>query len=101
MIFNFTRNHQFTTHMKLLDNHIEVVKETKLLGTIITSDLKWNKNTEALIKKANQRMQIIHRIAQYNPKKRRFDKHIHAVHKICVGAVLSSLELLPSTGEYF
>ena len=43
MIFNNSRNYQFTTNLKLKDQSIEVVNEAKLLGTIITSDLKWNR----------------------------------------------------------
>jgi hypothetical protein len=38
-----------------------VIDETKLLGTIITSDLKWVKNTEFLVKKANARMRLLHK----------------------------------------
>ena len=44
MIFNFT-DLQFTTRLYLESNLLEIITETKLLGTIITSDLKWHKNT--------------------------------------------------------
>ena len=37
--------------LKLNGEVIENVKETKLLGTVITSDLKWDKNTETIVKK--------------------------------------------------
>ena len=43
MVFNFTRKHQFTTRLQLKNKNIEMVKETKLLGTIISDDLKWHK----------------------------------------------------------
>ena len=33
------------TDVKIGNESIETVSETKLLGTIITDDLKWNKNT--------------------------------------------------------
>ena len=39
MIFNFTQNHQFTTRLTMDDDKIEVVDNTKLLGTHITNDL--------------------------------------------------------------
>ena len=45
MIFNFSRKYQFITDFTVNDKSIEIVKETKLLGTFITEDLKWNKNT--------------------------------------------------------
>ena len=47
------------------DKKIELVDETKLLGTHITKDLKWNKNTKELIKKGFTRMQILNRAAGF------------------------------------
>ena len=46
MIFNFSKNHEFTTNLKLKHETLEVLNETKLLGTVISSDLKWDKNTD-------------------------------------------------------
>ena len=47
------------------NKNIEVVKETKLLGTYITDDLKWNKNTSEIVKKANKRMPILTKSAAF------------------------------------
>ena len=66
MIFNFADSHRFATGMYLEDNILENVGETKLLGTIVSSDLKWTKNTEMLIKKAYQRMQMLHKLKSFN-----------------------------------
>ena len=66
MIFNFTDNHQFATRLYLEQTLLENVSETKLLGTIVSSDLKWSKNTEMLVKKAYQRMQILHKLKSFN-----------------------------------
>jgi hypothetical protein len=66
MIFNYTNNYQFGTNLKLNDKTIEVLQETKLLGTIITNDLKWTKNTDYLVKKGNARMRILHKISEFN-----------------------------------
>ena len=52
MIFNFARNHQFKTRLTLNDKNIEQVEHTKLLGTIISSDLTWWRNTQFIIKKS-------------------------------------------------
>ena len=52
MVFNYTHNYQFTTRLNLNNEILETVKETKLLGTIITDDLKWGKILNIL-----QRMQ--------------------------------------------
>ena len=40
MIFNFSKNKQFTTRIKLGGEHLDVIEQTKLLGTTLTSDLK-------------------------------------------------------------
>ena len=66
MIFNFTYNYQFSTNIKHNGNDLETIDETKLLGTIITSDLKWHKNTEYLDKKANARLRILHNISEFS-----------------------------------
>ena len=65
MIFNYTQKYQFTTNLKLQNEELEIVKETKLLGVIITDDLKWDKNTQYLIKKAYMRMQILRKTAEF------------------------------------
>ena len=68
MIFNFTRNNQFVTNIQLKGENIDTVEETKLLGTIITSDLKWKRNTEEIVKDANKRMRILHAAAKFTSK---------------------------------
>ena len=39
MFFNFTDNYQFTARLKLNNENLEVVKQAKLLGVVITDDL--------------------------------------------------------------
>ena len=51
MIINFTDKFQFTTRLKLKNENVEVLKSTKLLGTIISDDLKWERNTAIIVKK--------------------------------------------------
>ena len=58
MIFNFTQNYQFTTRVTMDGEPIEIVENTKLLGTHITNDLTWDLNTNHIVKKANARMQL-------------------------------------------
>ena len=60
MIFNYTRNYQFGTRIYLNNTILETITETRLLGSIVSSDLTWHKNSEMLTKKGYQRM-IIHR----------------------------------------
>lgn len=65
MVFNFTRDYQFSTRLKLKGQTVENIKSTKLLGTIISDDLKWNLNTNSIIRKANTSMEILRRVASF------------------------------------
>ena len=65
MLFNFSKSKQFTTRLKLENENIEIVKEAKILGTIISDDLKWKKNTENIVTKANKRMQLLAKSASF------------------------------------
>ena len=56
MVFNFTKKRKFSTCLILNNKNIETVKEIKLLGTLITDDLKWGKNSKFLVKRAYSRM---------------------------------------------
>ena len=73
MILNFSRDHQFTTRLQLNDHNIDIINETRLSGVQVTDDHKWNRHTEILVKKANQRMQILRKASEftYNLKDRR------------------------------
>ena len=84
MIFNFSKDYKFTTNISLENEPIEVVNHTRLLGTILTTDLKWNMNTNELVRKAYARMQILHKIFQYKPKK---DDMTH-IYKIYIRSIL-------------
>ena len=66
MIFNFTENFKFTTRLKLKSENVEVIDNTKLLGTIITNDLKWDLNTKNIVNKANMRMELIRKVAAFD-----------------------------------
>ena len=84
-IFNFSKKHQFSTEIKIKDDIIETINETKLLGTTITSDLSWNKNTSRLIIESNKRMQFLHRA-------KKFTNNIQDLKKIYMLQVRSKLE---------
>ena len=76
IIFNFNRDKQFTSEVKLKQEPLEIVDEVKLLGVVITSDLKWHKNTNYLTKKANKKMRMLHIAAKYTRNKDHL-KHIY------------------------
>ena len=48
---------------------MEIIDETRLLGTIISDDLNLDKNMESLVKRANARMRILHKISEFSAPK--------------------------------
>ena len=65
MIFNFSRNHKFTTRLTVNEKHIEVINSTLLLGTIIQDNVKWDLNTARLVKKGNAHMELLRKVASF------------------------------------
>ena len=65
MIYNFTNNYNFTTRQELNNENLEVVEKAKLLGVIITNDLKWDENTNNLVKRANARLELLRKVASF------------------------------------
>ena len=65
LVFNFSKNNQFSTDVKLGSEVVETVKETKLLGTILTDNLSWNTNTNKIVKETNRRMQMLHKASKF------------------------------------
>ena len=58
---------QFTTRLSINEKPIDVISSTRLLGTIIQDNLKWDNNTKELVRKANARMELLRRVANFNP----------------------------------
>ena len=69
MIFNFTKK-QFSTRLTVKNENIEFLKETKLLGIIVTNNLKWSNNTRYLCKKAYARMQLLAKAANFTNQRK-------------------------------
>ena len=61
MLFNTSKKWDFTPHVSLGNsfNTLEVVDSIKLLGIIISSDMKWHRNTNYLCEKAFSRLWIL------------------------------------------
>ena len=51
MLFNSSKTKDFTPKLVIDNETIELVEEMKLLGVQITSDMKWNINTNYLQRK--------------------------------------------------
>jgi hypothetical protein len=43
----------------LKDHNVKIVDKAKLVGVIITDDLKWEENTASLVKRANSKMELL------------------------------------------
>jgi hypothetical protein len=65
MVFNFTKKFQFSTRVLAQDATVEIIKETKLLGVTIDDKLDWDANTDVLVKKANARMRLLHKLVGF------------------------------------
>ena len=65
IIFNFTKKYQFSTQLELEGEKLETVTEAKLLGTIVSNDLKWDRNTDLIVRKANKRMELLRKISNF------------------------------------
>ena len=64
MKFNFSRSNDFPPELAVqgFGDQLQVVKEAKLLGIILTSDLKWGANTDYICGKAYRKMWTIRRM---------------------------------------
>ena len=64
--FNKSRKYDFPPKLYLSDNHeLEVVKDIKLVGVIISQDLRWLKNTDFICNKATRKLRIIRRLKKF------------------------------------
>ena len=66
MIINFTNKNQCSTRIKLENETMEIVSEAKILGCLITDDLKFHKTLQLMIRKAYARLMILHRLYPFN-----------------------------------
>ena len=62
MLFNSAKQSDFMPEIVVGDENLEVVEEFKLLGVMLTSNLKWETNTDYITKKAYKRLWMIRRL---------------------------------------
>ena len=84
MIFNPARKIDILPQIEISEgNYIEVVEETKLLGLIVRSDLKWQSNTENIVKKSYMRMWILRNLKRYGAEEQQLiDTYIQQIRSI-------------------
>ena len=66
MVVNYTDNYQFNTRLRIENNSLKQVKETKLLGVLVNDQLSWHANTDFIVKKAYKRMIILHNLFHFS-----------------------------------
>ena len=69
MLFNYTTDFQFSTKMSIEVTRTYIISETKLLGVLINNKLSWDSNTACLVKKANARMRLLHKLIEFGVPK--------------------------------
>ena len=70
MMFNKSRKYDFPPELKFSDGtNLDVISEVKLLGIIVSDDLKWQKNTNFITSKAMKKLWILRRLKKLNMSK--------------------------------
>ena len=63
MSFNTSRKYDFLPKLTIGGEQLEVVDQTKLLGVMISNDLRWNHHIEYIVKKARKRFWYLRRLS--------------------------------------
>ena len=66
MIINFTHNYQFSTRIKMNGSLLDIIDSTRLLGTVVRSDMKWHDNTQYITQKGYQRMTMLRKLYEFD-----------------------------------
>ena len=64
MTFNRCRNYDFQPEVYLDNQLLDVVETVKLLGIMISSDMKWKKNTDYILKSTYSKLWMLRRIKE-------------------------------------
>ena len=62
VLFNPTLKFDFIPELSIEGSDIETVEKIKLLGIVLSNDLKWKGNTEEMVKKASSRLWMVKRL---------------------------------------
>ena len=68
--FNFSQKNAPPHNLTLNGNIIQSEIRIKLLGVIITNDLKWTKNTNEICSKINKKLYIISKLKRHGMRSR-------------------------------
>ena len=63
MLFNMSQKYRFPLEISFSDGeNLEVIDSTKILGVIISNNLKWSQNTEYITSKAMRRIWTLRKL---------------------------------------
>ena len=65
MIVDFRRQEHTPGKTIIHNNEVEIVSKYKHLGTIFDDKLKWDDNTEEIVKKGQQRLYLLRKLNYY------------------------------------
>ena len=95
MLFNTCKSLDFEPNINLENCLIELVEEAKILGVIIQSDLKWNKNTEYMVRRASKKLWILRRLKNLGAHQKilvdMYEKHVRSILELAVPLWHSSI----------
>lgn len=89
MIFNMSRKLDFPPEVKFSDGtNLDVVSEIKLVGVILSNDLKWQKHIDFITKKGMKKIWVLRRLKKMRMTKSfMIDVFIKEVRSVLEGAV--------------
>ena len=65
MLISYTNNYQFSSRLKLKGEQVEFVNTMKILGVVINSQLTRDDITKIIVKKVNQRLQLLRSVINF------------------------------------
>ena len=97
MIFNTCKSIDFMPSLSIDDHNIDLVEEMKILGVIITSDLKFSRNTEYIVERTFKRIWMIRHWKNHGASESQlldvYIKQVRSVLELAVPAWHSSLTI--------
>ena len=70
MIVDFRKQEHSPGKTIIHNNEVEIVSKYKYLGTIFDDKLKWDDNTEEIVKKGQQRLYLLQKVNYFSLTKR-------------------------------
>ena len=85
MTVDFRRQEHSPGKTIIHNNEVEIVSKYKYLGTIFDNKLKWDNNTEEIVKKGQQRLYLLRKLNYFSVDQKIF----YLFHKSFMESVLS------------